>query len=59
METIIGIGLALLLGVLLGYKWRYLISQQRRARYLAKRFERELERERKAKASSGDSIELG
>jgi hypothetical protein len=43
---------------LLGYKWRDLISQQRRAQYLAKRFVRELEREREAKASS-DSTELG
>jgi hypothetical protein len=63
METIIGIGLALPLGVLLGYKWRDRISQQRRAQYLAERFVREqreaLERERKAKASSGNSIDLG
>jgi hypothetical protein len=60
METIIGIGLALLLGFLLGYKWRDRISQQRRAQYLAERLEREkraeLEREIKAlKAAPGDS----
>jgi hypothetical protein len=55
--------LALPLGILLGYKWRDRISQQRRAQYLAERFVREqreaLERERKAKASSGNSIDLG
>jgi hypothetical protein len=49
METIIGIGLALPLGFLLGYKWRDRISQQRRAQYLAERLQREqraeLERE--------------
>ena len=41
METIIGIGLALLLGFLLGYKWRDRISQQHRAQYKAERFVRE------------------
>jgi hypothetical protein len=41
MEAIIGIVLALLLGVLLGYKWRDRISQRRRAQYLAERIERE------------------
>ena len=63
METIVGIGLALPLGVFLNYRWRDRISQQRRAQYLAERFVREqreaLERERKAKASSGNSIDLG
>jgi hypothetical protein len=57
METIVGIGLALPLGVFLGYRWRDQISQQRRAQYWAERLERErrkaLERERKAKGSSG------
>jgi hypothetical protein len=57
MATIVGIGLALPLGVFLGYRWRDRISQRRRAQYWAERFERErreaLERERKAKASSG------
>jgi len=52
-ETIIGIGLALPLGVLLGYRWRDRISQQRRAQYWAERLERErreaLEREEKLK----------
>jgi hypothetical protein len=55
LETIIGIGLALPLGVWVGYKWRDRISQQRRTEYLAEA----LERERKAKASSGNSIDLG
>jgi hypothetical protein len=62
METIIGIGLGLPLGVLLGYKWRDRISQQRRTQYLAERLREQreaFERERKAKASSGNSIDLG
>ena len=62
METIIGIGLALPLGVWLGYKWRDLISEQRRTQYLAERLREQreaLERERKAKASSGNSIDGG
>jgi hypothetical protein len=62
METIIGIGLALPLGVWVGYKWRDRISQQRRTEYLAERLREHreaLERERKAKASSGNSIDLG
>jgi hypothetical protein len=40
METIIGIGLALPLGVWLGYRWRDRISQQRRALYKAECFVR-------------------
>jgi hypothetical protein len=62
METIIGIGLALPLGVWIGYRWRDRISQQRRTQYLAERLREQreaLERERKAKASSGNSIDLG
>ena len=62
MEIIIGIGLALPLGVWLGYKWRDRISQRHRVQYLTERFrgQREaLKRKRKAKASSGDSIDLG
>jgi hypothetical protein len=41
METIIGIGLALPLGVWVGYKWRDRISQQRHAQHLAERIKRE------------------
>jgi hypothetical protein len=62
METIIGIGLAFPLGVVLGYKWRDRISQQRRTQYLAEhlREQREaLERERQASASPGNSTDLG
>jgi hypothetical protein len=62
MEIIIGIGLALPLGVWLGYKWRDRISQRHRVQYLTERLrgQREaLKRKRKAKASSGDSIDLG
>jgi len=62
METIIGIGLALPLGVWLGYKWRDRISQRHRVQYLTERLREQreaLERERKTKASSGDSIDLG
>ena len=62
METIIGIGLALPLGVWLGYKWRGRISQRHRVQYLTERLREQreaLERERKTKASSGDSIDLG
>jgi hypothetical protein len=55
LDTIIGIVLALPLGILIGYTWRGRISRQRRAEYLAER-----ERERRAalgtkKASIGDS----
>jgi hypothetical protein len=57
LETIIGIVLALSLGVLLGYKWRDRISERRRVQYLVERTERErraaMERERKA--SRGNS----
>ena len=63
LNNIIGIVLGVPLGILIGYRWRDRISQRRRAKYLAERTERErraaLERERKAKASSGDSIDLG
>ena len=62
METIIGIGLALPLGVWLGYKWRDRISQRHRVQYLTERLREQreaFERERKTKASSGDSIDLG
>src|SRR3954470_1486409 len=48
------------LGVLLGYQWRELISQRRRAQFRAERVrdEREaIERERQAKASSSISID--
>jgi hypothetical protein len=53
LDTIIGIVLALPLGILIGYTWRGRISRRRRAEYLA-------ERERRAalgarKASIGDS----
>jgi hypothetical protein len=47
MESIIGIVVIALvasffsLGVLVGYKWRDRISQQRRAQYLAERIKRE------------------
>jgi hypothetical protein len=55
LDTIIGIVLGVPLGILIGYRWRDRISQQRRAEYLAERTERErraaMERERKA--SSG------
>ena len=51
METVIGISLALPLGVWLGYRWRDRISQRRRDQYVAERTERErcakVERERK------------
>ena len=40
-ELIVGIVLALFLGLLLGYKWRDRISQQHRAQYKAERFVRE------------------
>jgi len=55
MESIIGIAVALALGIFLGYKWRDRISQQRRAKYLAA-----LKREQSAalgatKSSMGDS----
>jgi hypothetical protein len=49
METIIGIGLALPLGVWLGYKWRDRISQRHRVQYLTQRLREQreaLERER-------------
>jgi hypothetical protein len=53
MAAIIGVGLALPLGVLLGYKWRDRISKQRRAEYWAQQNELErLEREMKSKDSS-------
>jgi hypothetical protein len=58
MGTIIGIGLGLLLGIWVGYRWRDRISQQRRIQYLAKRLRERraaLERESQAEASSGDS----
>jgi hypothetical protein len=61
METIIGIGLPLPVGVWLGYKWRDRISQRHRVQYLTERLREQreaLERERKAKAS-GDGIDLG
>jgi hypothetical protein len=41
MELIVGIVLALFLGLLLGYKWRDRISQHHRALYKAQRFVRE------------------
>jgi hypothetical protein len=41
MELIVGIVLALFLGLLIGYRWRDRISQQRRALYKAQRFVRE------------------
>ncbi len=41
METIVGIGLALLLGIWIGYMWRDHISQRRRTEYLAELRERE------------------
>jgi hypothetical protein len=41
MELIIGIVLALFLGLLIGYIWRDRISQHRRALYKAQRFVRE------------------
>ena len=51
LDTIIGIVLGVPLGILIGYRWRDRISQQRRAQYLAERTERErraaMERERK------------
>ena len=53
METIIGIVLALLLGVWLGYRWREHISQQHRAQYLAGRFAR---KKRRLKALLGDDL---
>jgi hypothetical protein len=61
METIIGIGLALPLGFWLGYRWRDRISERHRVQYLTERLreQREALREIKAKASSGDSIDLG
>jgi len=50
LDTIIGIVLGVPLGILIGYRWRDRISQQRRAQYLAERTERErraaMERER-------------
>jgi hypothetical protein len=53
MAVIVGVGLALPLGVLLGYKWRDRISKQRRAEYWAQQNELERrEREIKAKSSS-------
>ena len=64
METVIGIGLALPLGVWLGYRWRDRISQRRRAQYFAERsmreaLERKRNRKRKAlKASSGNIIDF-
>jgi hypothetical protein len=63
METIIGIVLALPLGVWLGYRWRDHISRQRRAQYLLERSVREtVERNRGKrrflKASSDNIIDL-
>jgi hypothetical protein len=57
LDAIIGIVLALPIGILIGYMWRGRISRLRRAEYLAER-----ERERRAvlgarKASIGDSID--
>ena len=64
METVIGISLALPLGVWLGYRWRDRISQRRRAQYFAERsmreaLERKRNRKRKAlKVSSGNIIDF-
>jgi hypothetical protein len=63
METIIGIVLALPLGVWLGYKWRDHISRQRRAQYLfqcyvLERVERKRRKRKPLKASSGNIIDL-
>jgi len=41
LEAIAGIGLALALGVVIGYPWREHLSRQRRAKYAAEQFERE------------------
>jgi hypothetical protein len=37
LDTIIGIVLGLPLGILIGYRWRDRISEQRRAKYLGER----------------------
>jgi hypothetical protein len=55
METIIGIVLALPLGVWLGYRWRDHISHKRRARYVRETVER---KRRRLKASRGNIIDL-
>ena len=41
LETIVGVGLALALGILIGYTWREHLSRQRRAKYAAEQFERD------------------
>jgi hypothetical protein len=41
LDTIIGIVLGVPLGILIGYRWRDGISQQRRDQYLADRTARE------------------
>jgi hypothetical protein len=51
LDTIIGIVLGVPLGILIGYRWRDRISQQRRAQFLAER----TERERRAATLSGHS----
>ena len=48
METTAGIGLALSLGVVIGYTWREHLSRQRRAKYAAERLEREKNLKRSA-----------
>jgi hypothetical protein len=52
LDTIIGIVLGVPLGILIGYRWRDRISQERRAQYLANRTlgarRAPIERERKA-----------
>jgi hypothetical protein len=57
LDTIIGIVLGVPLGILIGYRWRDRVSQQRRAQYLAERSERERRaaKERERKVSSDHS----
>jgi hypothetical protein len=51
LETVAGIGLALALGVVIGYTWREHLSRQRRAKYAAEQFERDNLRARKRNAA--------
>ena len=51
METIVGAGLALALGILIGYTWREHLSRQRRAKYAAEQFERDNLRAQKRNAA--------